>query len=439
MTAKLMRLISDLPASSRRVELCYNHAKTLCWLQLTNTEFIVDRRGPGFVAALIGAYATPAGWKTMDPETANLNRDVTLTFGDTICERVGLFQRAVARSWAGFSHATAHRYAKGLTFGRDLSSPSFVMQALRTGFEAIGLYVPAYKGTRNVGFSVDDAIAYLQARARNVPVPITDAALHEFVRVGPDPAGSVTEDHVIRSNPGDTRDIPAIRSNRMLNDDGKLAYVTEREGIKLERLIGYGFLGDTRPPNAIREAGGFNPDRVLGASIAAKSAKDREEAMTHHRLIEGQFAGGYVSLTKSVGLAKGYGIELNGLAGMTGPAGVAGRRSGWVYACFVEGGFNIAKTDQNRLSPASFNEQVLSMPGKLDWDDVVACRRVSRHGTFKGDLFIKRSFYLQDPDACIKVFELLSGRSQGAMPVKAPQPKQPPMTPSIFLKKMFQK
>lgn len=436
MTIHIMRLISDLPASSRRVELCYNNAKTVCWLQLTNTEFIVDRQGAGFITVLIGAYRTPAGWKSMDPETANLNRDVTLAFGDNIYERVGLFQRAIVRSWAGFSHATAHRYAKGLTFGRDLSSPSFVMQALRSGFEAIGFYMPAYKGLRSGGFSVDDAIAYLQARARIVPAPVVDAALHEFEQIGPDPAGILAEDQAISTEMGDVRDIPVVYSNRNLSHDRNFAYAAETARFNLERVIGYGFRGDSRPPSAIRDAGGFNPNYTRPDHIALAEAQGRpdDRALDLERFLSFQEYGGYISVSKSIGMTKAFASNINKTAGG------AGQRGGWVYACFVEGGFNIPKSQDATDFIIPHDEQEISMPGKLDWSDIVACRRVSKHGMFKGNLFIKRSFYLQDPDACIKVFELLSGRSQGKMPpppVKRPPAKPVPQTPSVFLKKMF--
>ncbi|GGF78596.1 hypothetical protein GCM10007301_43220 [Azorhizobium oxalatiphilum] len=413
-------VIGELPASSRRVELCYNHAKTVVWLQLTNTDYITGGLGQRFVTALIGGVTSPAGWSAINPATADRYRDVTLSFGDKIGNSTDLcqFQRAICVDWKGFSSSTAGRYAKGLTFGRDMSGPSFVMKALKTGFDAIGATVSAYNGVRARGFTVDDAVAYLQKRAQAVPPAIVDPALTEFIQVGPDPAGVFTEDRPMSTKEGDRRNIGIVYSNKNLTHNGQFTYMAETAGLPLKRVIAYGFRGDSRPPSVIRSAGGFNsnytrPDHIAQAQTMGKPDN---RALDLPTFLGNQHFGGYISVCKSYAVTKGFATNMNSTTG------AASRHAGWIYACFVEGGFDIpprgvipaSNTHPDIIIP--YDEQEISMPGLLDWRDTVACRQVDMRGAFEGNIFIKEEFMLQDPDACMQIYFLLSGISQGLQP-----------------------
>jgi len=55
------------------------------------------------------------------------------------------------------------------------------------------------------------------------------------------------------------------------------------------------------------------------------------------------------------------------------------------------------------------------MPGMLDWENVVACRRVLRTGKFEGPVYMRPALQRKDPKAAKKIWKLLSGKSQGPM------------------------
>ena len=90
---------------------------------------------------------------------------------------------------------------------------------------------------------------------------------------------------------------------------------------------------------------------------------------------------------------------------------------GWIYACFVEGGWEIPPVGTyTRPSGGTFKvpfaEQEITMPGRLDWDDVVGCRQVKQDGMFDGPVYLKPSLETDDPEASRQIYDLLSGKSQ---------------------------
>ncbi|MEP9375853.1 hypothetical protein ABLE91_03990 [Aquabacter sp. CN5-332] len=228
---------------------------------MTNTDWITGGHDQKFVTALIGAVETSSGWHAINSAIANQYRHQTYDFGDTI-RKVDHFQRAICTAWRGFTSATAERFAKGLTFSTDMSSPSFVMKALKTGFDAVGISVSTYATIRMSSFTLADVIQYLRAREVAATPPPTDAALvNDFSEFAPDPSGTLTEDKpIVTSNPnlpGDRRHIPHIFSQIEHRHNGQFAYAAETAHINLPRVIAYGFRGDSRPPSEIKEFGGF--------------------------------------------------------------------------------------------------------------------------------------------------------------------------------------
>jgi len=53
------------------------------------------------------------------------------------------------------------------------------------------------------------------------------------------------------------------------------------------------------------------------------------------------------------------------------------------------------------------------MPGMLDWENVVACRKVRSNGEFEGPVYMKHSLVRSDTKAATEIWHLLSGKSQG--------------------------
>ncbi|TCI00976.1 hypothetical protein EJV46_00530 [Roseococcus sp. SYP-B2431] len=403
-----IRLGTALPGASRRVELCHDRAKTTVWLQLTNTEFIIGGASPVFVTALIGAIRTPTGWQPIDAGTAARLRDVTIAFGTKLGDRIDEFQRAITRDWSTFDGARASHWAKGLTVGHDMSNPSFVMKAIKTGFDAIGVSVSAYSGLRMKGFSVDDAIDYLQRRAAVAGVNVVDGALLDFEEIGPDPTLRVQEDKAYQSDPRMIPYVPAKRNGH----GGHFSYPELTASVPFPRVLAYGFRGDSRLPSAIKNAGGFNPNYTRPDQIAKAAAQGnaQDRALNLPEFLANQFYGGYISVCKSYAVTKAF---ATGMGGTTPPG------PGWVYACFVEGGFvippagTIPATATHPQIKIPYNEQEISMPGLLDWDDVVGCRRVSSNGRFEGNIFLRQTMAQQDPQAAVALWKLLSGETQG--------------------------
>lgn len=409
MPYNVIRLGTSLPTAKSRVELCHNRAKTVVWLQLTNTEFIIGGAAPVFVTALIGAVSSGAGWKEIDASTALQNRDMTYSFGVSLGDRIDDFQRAIVKDWATFDGSNPGRWAKGLTFGQDVSAPGFVMKAIKTGFDAIGVSVQAYLGAQFRAFTVDDCVTYLKRRASVVGADITDAALLDFEEVGPDPTLRLQEDPASRS---DERKIKHIESKRKVPHGGRFAYPELTSAIPFKRVVTYGFRGDSRMPSMVKNAGGFNPNYTRPDQIkkAADDNSPQDKALDLPAFLANQFYGGYISVCRSYAVTKAF---------ATGMGGTTPRASGWVYACLVEGGFIIPPA---QTLPAKgkypaitipFNEQEISMPGLLDWEDVIACRRVNRKGVFEGNIFMRPSMKTDDPAAASTIWRLLSGETQG--------------------------
>ena len=408
MTFNMRYLPGQLPDASKRVELCHDQAKTTVWLEFTNTDYIVDGSSNDFVTALIGAVPSGKGWAPIDfGDTARL-RGKTYGLGNTLGSKVADFQRAICRSW---TREDLSGLAKGLTFGHDKSSAAFVMKALKTGFDEIGVTFHAYSGLRMKGFTVDEVVTYMTNHAGWYLGGAVDGGLLDFEEKPAAPG--MKED---RANTGDKRKLDYIKSGK--KHGGRFAYAAETAAsvpTEFTRVIGYGYRGDSRPPSVIKSAGGFNSNytRPDHAEKAQKQNKAQDQALNLESFLQDQFYGGYISVSKSYAVAKGFACGM----GATTPPG-----PGWVYACFVEGGFIIPPSGKNTYTLQDgtkvtinirFDEQEISMPGLLDWDDVVACRKVDANGFFDGNVFIRRSLLSDDPQAADKVWKQLSGESQG--------------------------
>ncbi len=431
------RPLGHLVEARERVMVCYDQPRTSVWLELTNTKWMVGGHDRGFVTAFIGAVKTPTGWKAIDQRLANALRFERRAFGDTI-QNVPRFQRAICSDWQSFTPGTAERFAKGLSFGRDMSSASFVMKALKTGFDAVGVSTPAGDGMRLHGFTVGDILGYLEARKHIKPAYFADSGLEEFLAFGADPQGQEDEDKPVKSiGNGDRRDLRHIQSRKEHGHSGKFAYAEETAHIKLPRVIGYGFRGDSRPPSQIKDAGGFlpnytRPDHIkevedfntnarLQSNFKESDLIRDDQALDLVKFIGDQKYGGYNSVSKSYSIAKAFATNVNGTVA-SGTTGEPPLRSGWVYACHVEGAFIMPKgrhnftVGDNKAAKIAFNEQELSQPGLLDWEDIVACRRVNRSGHFDGLVYIKGALFREDASAAGEIFYLLSGRTQGKVP-----------------------
>lgn len=427
------------PGARQRVELCYDNAKTTCWLQLFNNNSIIRGDGKSFVTCLIGATRTKFGWEPITVATANRFRQRSEAFGcdlvDTAMgDKIALFQKKIIDDWWSFhgDMLRVHKWAKGLTYGVDYSSPSFVMKAIKTGFEALGVSVATYEGKRSEGYTVDDAIGYLRKRAAMVSSPIVDTGLLDFERLPPAPFLDREEDKEARE---DGRQLDYIDADPGKTHSRRFAYSPDsHEHIKapFEQVIAYAFRGDDRPPSVVRMAGGFLPNATRPDHIKKYTANPREKehyekaALDLEEFIAFEILGGYISTSKSYAVAKHF---------------VKNKGGGWIYVCFVEGGYLLPEKgwfdkrlkkvkpfeppsdtelpwkpsfdEKNQWFKVKFNEQEIAMPGMLEWADVVACRACDADGKFQGDIFMSKALWNKNSDAAMTIYRLLSGKSQG--------------------------
>jgi hypothetical protein len=456
------------PKVEDQIVLGYDKTRNLAWLEFKNTSFLVDRSyRPGVFKTVIGAVQSGNKWEPITIAQASGEGKLSLANAFTDATRAFDFQKAVVEQWQKFSSARASDFAKGTTFGKSLTSPSFVAKALKTGFDAIGEPAAAYSGIKLSDWTVNDLLNYTRKRAPG----LLDASLIGFEPFAPDPAHARSMGEPPRDT--DRREIDYIPSVRAAGHSHHFAYASELEAlngiIPFERVIGYGFRGDSRSPGDIKGAGGFLPNYTRTDHIArldeklaqglkeyftlrndlkhydvlkswvekeggewnltriVRNPKFREfvnrdfinglfqagrnaaqcprlsewlelqgGALNLAEFIQQQDFRGFISTSKSIGIAKNF-------------ATGAGR-PGWVYACFVEGAFHFPLSGEHPW--LKFDEMELCMPGMLDWDDIVACRRVSSAGAFEGPVWIKQAIIQSDLDAAWKIYQLLSNKLQ---------------------------
>jgi hypothetical protein len=428
----------QFPEIEEMVRLCYDKTRKVAWLDLRNTPFLLSWPKEGVLQVLIGAVNKPGkGWQPIQPDDATGGQHVSLSGNFADPDQILSFQQAILKSWASpqavfdFSRGRVSDLAKGTTFGKSLTSASFVAKALKTGFDAIGK--PMSAGPKFITWSIDDLLAYANRRAP----ALKDPALIGFRACAPNPAYDGKGDGMSR---GDTRQLQYVHSvlapsfehfkGGFSEIEKKVFYERELEAlngiIPFERVIGYGFRGETRPPGVVKGAGGFLPNYTRPEHVRkhdeklkkAKAAKDLNAllecaeaeggALDLERFIADQTFRGFISTTKSIAIAKNFATS-KWAYGMNVPGAV----EGWVYACLVVGAFHLPPKGAH--SWIKFNEQELAMPGMLDWENVVACRQVKRDGEFEGPVYMKPALERTDPKAARKIWKLLSGKSQGPM------------------------
>jgi hypothetical protein len=376
------------------------------------------------------------GWQTVQPGDATGGQFVSLTSNFSDPYEVVEFQQAIICAWVKFDGIgiSLSEFAKGTTlFSKSFTSASFVAKAIKTGFDAIGK--PMSTGLKLTNWSIDDLLAYANWRAP----AIRDSALIDFKAYAPLTAYKGKGDPM---RPADMRTLPRIDSAAASSFKGvsakspglagewfhyekDLENVNGQGAIPFQRVIAYGFRGETRPPGAVKGAGGFLPNYTRPEHIdkhaqqlkQALAGKDMDAldtwmeaetgALNLERFIRDQRFKGFVSTSKSVSIAKNFATA----KWMPNGAMSAGQVDGWVYACHMLGAFELPPRFSHPW--IKFAEQELTMPGMIDWENVVACRRVLRTGEFDGWVYMRPTLPRTDPKAAKKLMKLLSGKSQG--------------------------
>jgi len=193
---------------------------------------------------------------------------------------------------------------------------------------------------------------------------------------------------------------------------------------KTRRVTAYLFIGSPAEPSQLAKTGGFwcqlmrpdphNPARPTFAAImdAPKSqtyVRDLSRAfnLASNLILIGTSHGGFVSLTRSVNVARYY-------ASRSGSVGKPERR-GYVYVALAAGGL-----DASQLRGMWQHEQEVAVPGMVPWSRVVAWRAyVVNPGTadhpappeFTGPLHVRAGLQPADPVAYHRIVLELSRKS----------------------------
>jgi hypothetical protein len=276
-------------------------------------------------------------------------------------------------------------------------------------------------GPKFTTWSIDDLLSYAH---RRFPAPVIhDTALGEFKEFAPlpneDPTGAIE-----KMKHKDLRNLPRINSVAVAAGfHGKYPYADELAAYPYPRVNAYGFRGESRPPADIKHAGGFLPNYTRPEHIAKheekvkdamkgnkfniealrKLAEDAVGALNLRSFLQDQFLKGFISTTKSIAIAKHFATSkwVNG-------APREGQVDGWVYACLVFGAFDLPPGGDD----LPYNEQEMTVPGMIDWENVVACRQVKNEGFFLGPVYMRRSLVSSDVQAARTIWELLSEKRQ---------------------------
>jgi hypothetical protein len=211
---------------------------------------------------------------------------------------------------------------------------------------------------------------------------------------------------------------------------------------QLDRVNAYTFRGDSRTPEAVRRAGGFNPPitrtdtyyqdeyiypafskymkkrfnmdidkpafaRAWNQTVAYPGDKmvlhnfffwrSMVENEQYHigKMLADETLKGFISTTRSTMVAKGF----------------AGN-GGWVYLTLIKGGFLVPDKGKH-VWTQTYGEQEIALPAPVPWEDIFGFRQVGPdERVFVGPVYFRRGFAARNPTAHQQAYELLSGKLQ---------------------------
>jgi|GEM_PF-5101040 len=289
-----------------QIQLCWSFDKNTCWLELQNIKWIIDQqhdRPPSFVKVYIGGYFHSVNkiWVNIDGGTArNLKADmIGLSLDDK--DKVARFQHAICKSWNKLNTITVNpsnalnyldeiknkplielnrELVKGtsiskLGFEKELTSPAFLLKALKTGFQEINAESGGL-GLFSGSYHLDDVKKYFQSSTAKAKGTVNSESfgLEGFNTIPESLLSKIKQDPLPRLGK-DNRIIQPILSTRThLHPAGELlptpvgyAYDSDLTEIPWPRVDAYCFRGDSRGPTAIRIATGFLPNATRDDQI----------------------------------------------------------------------------------------------------------------------------------------------------------------------------
>ena len=198
------------------------------------------------------------------------------------------------------------------------------------------------------------------------------------------------------SGPGRGWDIPAVR-----------------------RVTGFLFTGSKLPPATIASNGGLwcnifsrGPEAApLPHCVELMDQKTPlHDAFNLARYLFVTDAGGFVSLTRSVSVARYFALNI----------GYKGKAAGEGYVYVVQASGGLDATHPSLKKPWVLHEQEVAVPGVVPWSRVVAYRRIVRNpGTqahpappeFTGPIHVRAGLEAVDPGARTRILQDLSRKS----------------------------
>jgi len=430
----------QFPEVEELVRIGYDRKRKIAWLDMRNSSHALDGfQEDGVRRFLIGGvYKAQGGWQPIQLGDTAGGQYVSLSSNFSDPRKIIDFQRAILVPWLPTPDAILDKgmtkLAKGTTFGKSFTSASFVAKALKTGFGAIGKARGA--GTKFTTWSIDDLLTYANRRPAYpsglAPADRYSVPLIDFKALAPDLSYAPKGDGIKAKDMRDLQIIPSVAPyvgfTKPYPYEKELAEVNGGP-IPFPRVNAFGFRGETRPPCAIERAGGFLPNytrpdhiakhkanlRTGGLSTSAGGPRKREAwdeaetgALNLKAFLQNQTFRGFISTTKSIKVAKHFATSTWNASAVP----TDGQVDGWIYACHVIGAFDLPSPgDSNGLVACA--EQEMTVPGMIDWDNVVACRQVKKTGEFHGPVYMRRSLSRTDRAAAKEIWQLLSGKSQG--------------------------
>jgi hypothetical protein len=301
--------------------------------------------------------------------------------------------------------ARIQSHFKGLSVGKSLNPYGFFMKGIKTGYDALGFYRSTYGGLRLSDFGMTDLVEYVQKHRVAYPksTRVEYDLVEGFQRVStapgkdPDPGEALTITGLSDTFTGIPAEYLKLIKDAMAHwrntgaampmrsREGRYAPEQVLSGVFMDGLTDepyvvheYGFRGDGRSPLVIRNGGGFHPNAVRHFEKAEDRENfDKKRAELVERALA-QYAGhgiphfdpflhqhnydacnAFVSVSRATEVALGF-VRMGG-------------GNGHLYLVRSVGAIDQERTFQQVQYPG---EMEISVPGGVDWADVIAVRPV---------------------------------------------------------------
>lgn len=289
---------------------------------------------------------------------------------------------------------------KGTTFGRSRTIHAFFMKAIKSAHEAFGFYRKTYKLVRFSNFGMNDLVSYVRGHREAWPTSIRydfqlipgfrilfDKEVGEWDIKGPLSIPNVRKEQqtipaeylkLIKKTMGHWK-----TSNKLMpNQDNPQEYKPS-EVIKSTKPVivnEYAFRGDTRGPLVLFHSGGLHPNTIRYYEDTTRMTefegrrrdllKKAKDLYGHRRphfdpyLHQHEFdaISVFLSVTRKLSIARSFAVD-------------ADTRKGYIYLLRCPGAIDQEATFAKAQHEG---ERELSIPGGLDWDDVIAVRPIRK-------------------------------------------------------------